>query len=136
MEYEIRENCKIGSTTVKRDDYDVLKAVFLYLGDAVEGQENNALRLLDIIRSDEMTHDEKIATMGEEVTEMCNWSKGVKEAAMEKGLQQGLAAGKLAQMLKVFLKQISKGASFEDAADTAGAETPTEIEYLREHMPA
>ena len=25
-----------------------------------------------------------------EVTEMCNWSKGVKEAAMEKGLQQGL----------------------------------------------
>ena len=71
---------------------------------------------------------------------MCNWSKGVKEAAMEKGLLQGRtegrAEGKLANMLKVFLKQISKGVSFEEAADTAGTETPKEIEYLREHMPA
>ncbi len=130
------------------------------MGDPVKGQENNALRLLDIIRSDEMTQRQKMDALeedfkipmtenvGREVTEMCNWSKGVKEAAMEKGLQQGLATGraegraegrtegKLAQMLKVFLKQISKGVSFEDAADTAGAETPTEIEYLREHMPA
>ena len=71
---------------------------------------------------------------------MCNWSKGVKEAAMEKGLLQGRAEGraegKLANMLKVFLTLLSRGMKFDEAANIAGAETPKEIEYLREHMPA
>ena len=96
---------------------------------------------------DAMEEDFKIPmteTVNREVIEMCNWSKGVKEAAMEKGLQQGMQQGRaegrvegqLANMLKVFLKLIAKMVSFEEAADTVGAETQKKIEYLRQHMPA
>ena len=143
-EYTIQETCKIGNTTVQRKEYDVLKAIFLYLGDLEEDQKNDALRLLDILRSGEMTQDEKITTMGEdfkipmtetmnkEVVEMCNWSKGVRE----EGRAEGRAEGDFARMLKVFMKMLRRGAGFDEAAEIAGAETEEERKYLREHMPA
>lgn len=41
-----------------------------------------------------------------------------------------------ASMLKVFLKQLAKVLSFEEAADTTGAEAPDQLEYLRRRLSA
>ncbi len=58
------------------------------------------------------------------------------EEVQEESFANGRQEGMLANMLKVFLKLIAKGFSFVDAAETAGAETPDQVEYLRQHLPA
>ena len=63
---------------------------------------------------------------------MCNWSKGVRE----EGRAEGRAEGRLMEKLQLFKKLLARGMQFDEAAEWVGAETPEEIKYLREHIPA
>ena len=77
---------------------------------------------------------------------MCNWSQGVMEEGVQQGIKQGIQRGiqqgldqgrqegKYGLMLKVFTKLLASGFSFDNAAETAGAETKEDIDFLRKHV--
>ena len=84
------------------ENYDIMTTVMLCLGgEALEGQEG-ALKLLSVLLSPQLEVLEKkellekefgipmTRDLEEEVTEMCNYSKGIEERGIQKGIEQGM----------------------------------------------
>lgn len=103
--YSIQEENLVGDAHADIASYDLISLVMLCLGPAAGGGEADVLKLLDVLLSAEVEPRKKLQVMrdefdipmtqkfAEEVTEMCNLSKGVMEKGIEKGIEQGLEQG-------------------------------------------
>ena len=100
----------------------------LCLGGPEGKNYDGVLRMLDVLLSHEIGEAEKrkilqndydiqmTQTMNEEVSVMCNLSKGVMEKGMAKGMQKGLAEGLTEGILSALKKLVKNmGMSVEQA---------------------
>lgn len=95
------KNNIIGSPKAAVSDYDKIQVTLLCLDGASAGKEN-VIGMLDVALSNEMSAKEKVhhleSGFGIRVTEslegrietMCNYSKGVYDDGMEKGIEKGI----------------------------------------------
>lgn len=101
--YSITEECMVGEE--KKENYDLMTAVIICLGDSENEHYSGIIKLLDVLLSDEQDPQKKKHILEEdfsvkmtrdlerEVSLMCNLSKGIEDRGMEKGLEQGLEQG-------------------------------------------
>lgn len=105
--YAIREENVIGDVKEVEENYDLLTTILICLGkdnDCGREQENELLRLLDILLLSEKNVKEKkdilekefhipmTEKMEGEIEEMCNLSDGVERKGIEKGRKEGINA--------------------------------------------
>ncbi|MCD8019607.1 MAG: hypothetical protein LUF92_08525, partial [Clostridiales bacterium] len=107
--YSVKEKNLIGNRLEKTEDYDLLTVIMIYLGK--EEESTGVLRLLEVLFSPEKDAEEKKRVLQEdfsiamtkrienEVSEMCNLSKGVEELGISKGITigrtEGIAIGRI-----------------------------------------
>ena len=94
----------MGEAVEPVKNYDLLSIVMLCLGGPGGGNYEGVLRMLDVLLSNETSEVEKrkilqddygiqmTQTMEQEVSVMCNLSKGVEEKGMAKGMTNGILA--------------------------------------------
>lgn len=99
--YSIKEENLIGEVKEAVENYDLLSAVMICLGNCESEAETGILKLLEVLLSSEREAEEKKrilqeefsiemnTTLESEVTLMCNLSKGVREEGTQQGIQQG-----------------------------------------------
>ena len=114
----------MGEAVEPVKNYDLLSIVMLCLGGPGGGNYEGVLRMLDVLLSNETSEAEKrkilqddygiqmTQTMEQEVSIMCNLSKGVEEKGIAKGMAAGIANGILAA-IKSLVKNM--GISAEQA---------------------
>ena len=102
--YRLVEEQLVGEAVEPVKNYDLLSIVMLCLGGPGGGNYEGVLRLLDVLLSNETSEVEKrkilqddygiqmTQTMEQEVSVMCNLSKGVEEKGMAKGMTNGILA--------------------------------------------
>lgn len=102
--YAIGESQILGRAQSDRSDYDKMQVTLLCLGDKPAGKEN-VVGMLDVALANGMPAEEKIRQLETQydikVTDdlegrletMCNYSKGVYDDGMAKGLEQGMVKG-------------------------------------------
>jgi len=122
--YRLVEEQLVGEAVEPVENYDLLSIVMLCLGGPGGGNYEGVLRLLDVLLSNETSEVEKrkilqddygiqmTQTMEQEVSIMCNLSKGVEEKGIAKGMAAGIANGILAA-IKSLVKNM--GISAEQA---------------------
>lgn len=115
--YVIQEENLIGNVTEKRENYDLLTAVIICLGNPGDAGCTGVLKLLSVLLSSEKKPEEKKRILQDdfcitmtrklerEVTQMCNLSEGV----FAKGEAKGEA--------KVIRNMYKKGYALEQIAD-------------------
>lgn len=123
--YSMQEKNMIGNVKEKRENYDLLTAVMICLGEKSDGADTGILGLLEVLLSSERQAEEKkqilqkdygiemTESFEREVSEMCDLSKGVEERGIQKGIQKGIqgAAQNLMKNMKL---------SFSQAMDALG----------------
>jgi hypothetical protein len=99
--YSLTEKNIIGNVHEPIENYDLMTAVMICLGSEDEGSENNILRLLEVLLSTEVQAEKKkqilqedfnikmTETLDEEVSDMCNISKGIREDGRAEGRAEG-----------------------------------------------
>ena len=122
--YRLVEEHLVGEAVEPVKNYDLLSIVMLCLGGPGGGNYEGVLRMLDVLLSNETSEAEKrkilqddygiqmTQTMEQEVSIMCNLSKGVEEKGIAKGMAAGIANGILAA-IKSLVKNM--GISAEQA---------------------
>ena len=102
--YRLVEEHLVGEAVEPVENYDLLSIVMLCLGGPGGGNYEGVLRMLDVLLSNETSEAEKrkilqddygiqmTQTMEQEVSVMCNLSKGVEEKGMAKGMTNGILA--------------------------------------------
>ena len=102
--YYIAEENLVGSVKEQKENYDLMAAVMICLGEE-EHSGTDVLKLLNVLFSTETVakdkcrileedfHIKMTQTLESEVSLMCNLSKGVEEKGLQKGLQRGLQEG-------------------------------------------
>ena len=105
--YVVSEENLIGEVKEKKENYDLLTAVMICLGDSEDDNYDGILKLLDVLLSSEKNPEEKKRILQEdfdirmtkklesEVTDVCNLSKGVEEKGIAIGMERGMEAGML-----------------------------------------
>ncbi len=100
--YRLVEEHLVGEAVEPVENYDLLSVIVLCLGDADEENYGSVLRMLDVLLSHETSEAEKrkilqdeydiqmTRTMEEEVSVMCNLSKGVEERGIAKGIASSI----------------------------------------------
>jgi hypothetical protein len=100
--YSVKEENLVGDVKEKVEDYDLLTAVMICLGDSHGDNYSGILKLLDVLLSSERKPEEKkkilendfsiemTKSLEREVSIMCNLSKGVEEKGITKGITQGI----------------------------------------------
>ncbi len=110
--YEIKEKDIVGRANEKKENYDLLAAIMVCLGRHTGKQkeesgteEQQLLRMLQVLFSKELSAEEKKAVLEKEfglpmteklegeIGEMCNLSEGIWKEAMTKGIERGLEQG-------------------------------------------
>ena len=122
--YRLVEEHLVGEAKEPVRNYDLLSIVMLCLGGPDGANYDGVLRMLDVLLSNETSEAEKrkilqddydiqmTRTMEQEVSVMCNLSKGVMEKGMAKGRAEGMADGILSA-IKNLVKNM--GVSVEQA---------------------
>ncbi len=130
--YRLVEEHLVGEAVEAVRNYDLLSIIMLCLGGPDGENYDGVLRMLDVLLSNETSEAEKrkilqedydiqmTRTMDEEVSVMCNLSKGVIEKSMAKGLAEGMAEGMAKGMAKGMAEGIEKGlvASIKNLMET------------------
>lgn len=114
--YVVSEENLIGEVKEKKENYDLLTAVMICLGDPEDNNYDGILKLLDVLLSSGKKPEEKKRILQEdfairmtkelesEVVDVCNLSKGVEEKGiaigMERGIERGMERGMEAGMLQ------------------------------------
>ncbi len=100
--YSIKEENLIGEVKEAVENYDLLSAVMICLGNCESEAETGILKLLEVLLSSEREAEEKKrilqeefsiemnTTLESEVTLMCNLSKGVREEGIQQGRREML----------------------------------------------
>ena len=106
--YVMSEDSLVGQIQEPQQNYDLLAALMICLGDTKKENCQGILRLLSVLLSSEIKaaekkeilekeyHIEMKRKFGEEVSQMCNLSEGLEQRAAQRvlqGLQQGIAQG-------------------------------------------
>lgn len=105
-EYSIKENCKAGNVREPIENYGLLSAVMICLGETSErkSEPQKAIDLLNILFASKMDVEEKkkyleqdfgikmTRQMEEEAGEMCNYSEYILEKGIEEGIEKGISA--------------------------------------------
>ncbi len=103
--YRLVEEHLVGEAMEPVRNYDLLSIVMLCLGGPDGANYDGVLRMMDVLLSNETSEAEKrkilqddydiqmTRTMEQEVSVMCNLSKGVMEKGMERGRVEGMAKG-------------------------------------------
>jgi hypothetical protein len=96
--YSVKEENLVGDVKEKVEDYDLLTAVMICLGDSHGDNYSGILKLLDVLLSSERKPEEKkkilendfsiemTKSLEREVSIMCNLSKGVEEKGITRGI--------------------------------------------------
>lgn len=139
--YDIKETNIIGNVVEKTAHYDLMSVVMVYLGQAVDEQQSQTLRMLNTLLSESIRASEKLAVLSDEfripkakqlesgVQYMCNLSQGIEDIGFEKGMQQGMQQWKI-QTAKNFLEM---GLSTEQVAQGTGLAVGA-VEALRDEL--
>lgn len=100
----------VGEEKEKKENYDLMTAVIICLGDSENEHYSGIIKLLDVLLSDEQDPQKKKHILEEyfsvkmtrdlerEVSLMCNLSKGIEDRGIEKGLEQGMEHGLLSSI--------------------------------------
>lgn len=119
--YRLVEEHLVGEAVEPVGNYDLLSIVMLCLGDPEAEGKESALRMLDVLFSDETSVAEKKKILAEEydipmtqkldqeVSSMCNLSEGVLRKGLTRGMAQGRAEGIAQGMAQGMTKGITKG---------------------------
>ena len=103
--YSVTEEQLIGSCSERKENYDLLTAIMICLGDSDDENASGILKLLEVLLSSDREVKEKkeilqndfsiemTKTLEREVSTMCNLSKGVEEQGIQKGIEQGIQKG-------------------------------------------
>lgn len=103
--YFIQEEQLVGKAAEKRENYDLLVAVMICLGDSSGDNYTGILKLLDVLLSSERKPEEKKKILQDEfdimmtkeleseVSKMCNLSDGIEKRGIETGIKTGIKAG-------------------------------------------
>ena len=98
----------VGVTRIDQRQYDLLQMVMIRLGDPNDAKIGTILHMLDTIFSDDEELSDKKKTLesdyglkmteplSEEMNIMCNVSQGIKEKALNKGIEIGMGRGRAA----------------------------------------
>lgn len=104
--YRLTEEYLVGNAVEPVRNYDLLSIVMICLGGPDRENYDGILRMLDVLLSSEVSEAEKrkilqddydiqmTRAMEEEVSVMCNLSKGVEEKGIAKGIARGRAEGR------------------------------------------
>ena len=104
--YKIHEYPLIGEVKENPIHYDLMNAIMICLGDDPESQDNNILKLLEVLLSNDAKASEKKKILTEEfdismsekfegeVAKMCNISEGVLEKSWNNALRVGEERGR------------------------------------------
>ncbi len=105
--YRLVEEHLVGEAVEPVGNYDLLSIVMLCLGNPEAEGKESALRMLDVLFSDETSVAEKKKILAEEydipmtqkldqeVSSMCNLSEGVLRKGLTRGMAQGMAQGRV-----------------------------------------
>lgn len=100
--YSISESNIIGDVHEKTEDYDLLTAIMICLGNQNRTDEKGLLRLLDVLLSSSTDTVTKKKILSDDfdipmtqqlerrISDMCNLSEGVYQQGIEKGINQGV----------------------------------------------
>ena len=138
--YKIHEYPLIGEVKENPSHYDLMNAVMICLGDDPENQDNNILKLLEVLLSNDAKASEKKKILTEEfdismsekfegeVAKMCNISEGV----VEKTWRRGIETGEERNSIKL-ISDLMKNASltFDQAATMLGIPDSDREEYRK-----
>lgn len=117
-EYSVDEKNLVGNVKEAVENYDLMTAIMICLGTEEDENYAGVLKLLGVLLSSEIGAEKKKRILSEEfhikmtreleseVTQMCNYSKGVVEKAIAKGLEKGLAKGLSEGRESAFLNSI------------------------------
>lgn len=96
--YAVQEENVVGDIAEKRENYDLITAVIVCLGNEGDDKYTGILRLLEVLLSSERKPDEKKRILQDdfnikmtrelesEVLLMCNLSKGIEEKGIKEGI--------------------------------------------------
>ena len=99
--YSITEQNLVGDVKEPHENYDLITAIMICLGDDSDNEPDSLLRLLDILLSSDRNVNEKKQLLENDfqismtehlergVSEMCNLSKGIEEKGIQQGIEQG-----------------------------------------------
>lgn len=138
LRYRIAEEQMIGTAKENPAHYDLMTAIMICLGESINNNQNDILKLLGVLMSNTMsaTDKKKILTndfdipmsdqFDREVEKMCNVSAGIIEKSinigfnqgMEKGIEKGIDIGREKCTLDFIRSLISEQMTFEQAATT------------------
>ncbi|NCC08482.1 MAG: hypothetical protein EOM30_10720 [Clostridia bacterium] len=109
MVYYIRAVSEIAYSSSGENDADKLQVAKVCLGERDADSPKKLLRILETLFSSDLPASEKLEMLEQEgidcesleseVSEMCNYSKGVREEGIQQGMQQGKQRGKLEAIL-------------------------------------
>ncbi len=100
--YAVQEENVVGDIAEKRENYDLITAVIVCLGNEGDDKYTGILRLLEVLLSSERKPDEKKRILQDdfnikmtrelesEVLLMCNLSKGIEEKGIKEGIKEGI----------------------------------------------
>ena len=137
--YSITEQNLVGDVKEPHENYDLITAIMICLGDDSDNEPDSLLRLLDILLSSDRNVNEKKRLLENDfqismtehlergVSEMCNLSKGIEEKGIQKGIEQGIEQGTLSS-IKSLME--SMGWSLEQAMDALKLSTEEREKYL------
>ena len=99
--YSIQETNIIGHVEEKKEHYDMLSTLMICLGNIKKTNNNDILKLLGILLTNEIGEAEKKRVLVEEyqikmteniekeVSQMCNLCQGILQKGIEKGIEEG-----------------------------------------------
>ena len=132
--YSLTEKQYVGKVKEKEEYYDLMHAVMICLGGSEEEEENELLRMLDVLLSSEMHADEKkdilenefqipmTERMEEEVEFMCNLSDGVEQRGIQKGIKLGIEQGIEQTTIVVVLNMLKENEPIEKICRYTGCD--------------
>lgn len=105
VQYEMDEKIRFGNSIEDPMNYDLLSVIMVYMGIGDEKQQEELIRILDVLLSPKYTLTTRKQILQEEfglamtrkmegeVQEMCNLSLNIYEKGIEQGIVQGIEQG-------------------------------------------
>lgn len=98
--YQIQEKHLLGSVSEDKAAYDKMQVTLICLDERSDNKEKNVISLLNIVLDSDVSAMEKLELLkenfqirtteqlGREVSSMCNYSEGILQKGIQKGLEQ------------------------------------------------
>jgi hypothetical protein len=140
--YRIIEENMVGNVKEIPENYDLLTAVMVCLGNPNEENYNGLLKMMDVLLSNRKVPEEKkkvlkeefdiemTKIMEEEVYSMSHLLQGVKESGIAIGIEQGIEQGELLKAKDMAYNLARLGVSLDKIAEAAKVSIQTIRQWL------